>query len=52
MFPLTPELDDVLRTQLERTRMLEREMGQIVPLAFPSRRQSEQRLSVRVENCL
>jgi integrase len=34
MFPLTPELDDVLRIQLERTRLLERETGQIIPWLF------------------
>ncbi len=34
MFPLTPELDDVLRTQLERTRALERDTGRIIPWLF------------------
>ncbi|MBV8771499.1 MAG: tyrosine-type recombinase/integrase [Deltaproteobacteria bacterium] len=34
MFALTPELDKVLRTQLERTRILERETGRIVPWLF------------------
>lgn len=34
MFPLTPELEDLLRAQLERSRILERETGRIIPWLF------------------
>jgi integrase len=34
MFPLTPELREVLTAQLERTREFEKETGQIIPWLF------------------
>jgi integrase len=34
MFPLTPDLRTILQEQIERTRIFERESGQIVPWLF------------------